>query len=338
MARPVERNPPIRFAVIGVGYMGAIHAAKIRQLERLGEGVELAGVADTDRRRAAVVASELDVVGATDYRELLSRCDAAIVAVPTQQHFVVAKEVMRAGCDVLVEKPLADTLARARSLCGLAARNKRVLQVGHLECFNPAFQTLQRIFDAPSAIVVRRTSRAIVCRPETDVVRELMIHDLHIVSLLFGDEPTHIVADGRCVLNGTPDIASARLTYSGQCVVRMTANRMTVRPTRRYCIRQGDDTIVADFVRQIVVQFQGQQRERRLPRDVTWRPANPNPEPVDVALEQMRAFARAVRERNAGAVAGLATLGALQTALRILGIIDAGIVDRHDRAGIEQVA
>src|SRR5262249_50258506 len=152
MVSAVRLRRPLRVVVIGVGRMGRAHATKVRALADSGEGVALAGVADRDEARAESVASAVGTVGVADYRQLLPRADAAIVAVPTGQHFPVVRDALWAGLDVLVEKPLAPTLEQAQALCRLAAAGGLVLQVGHVEWFNPALTAVRGLGRAPRHI------------------------------------------------------------------------------------------------------------------------------------------------------------------------------------------
>jgi len=307
--------------VIGVGRMGRAHAAKVRALADSGAGVALAGVADRDAARAESVAPALGTAGVANYRRLLPRADAAVVAVPTGQHFLVARDALRAGLDVLVEKPLAPALDQAQALCRLAAAGGRVLQVGHVEWFNPALAAARGLGRAPSHIRAYRTSHGRGTTADVDVVHDLMIHDLHIILHLVGGEPEGVAATGRRVASDTIDVAHARLTFPGGCTARLTANRVSPVRTRRLDIYEGPTRLAIDFLQQSAVVTARRTRGRPFTTGPFVPPATGHVS--DVLLTQLRGFLSAVQRGDAGAVSGDGVLGALRTAHRVLAAIAA---------------
>jgi predicted dehydrogenase len=315
VASAARSEKPIRVVVIGVGYMGARHAVKVKYLEERDENVLLVGVADRDAARARSIASALDTIAVVDYRELLPIADAAIVAVPTLQHFDVVRNVLRAGLDVLVEKPLAPTLQQAETLCCEADDYRKILQVGHLEWFNPALLAVREFVNAPQFIEVCRTS-FLPPTCDIDVVHDLMIHDLHIVHHLMRQEPTEISATGICVTRDTIDIAHACLEFPNGCVTHLTANRASPIRVRRYQIYQDDMVLVVDFLNQSSLAYRhinGSSVSQRYQANERAQGNQP-----DVLLLQLQGFLEAIQSGDAGAVAGLGVLSTLRTAHRIV--------------------
>jgi predicted dehydrogenase len=307
---------PVRIAVIGVGHMGRLHAEKIAALGERGGFVELAGVADVEPERATQVAERTGTRGVRDFRDLLGAATAAIVAVPTVHHASVVREVLKAGLDVLVEKPIAATLPEAEALIELARSGARMLQVGHLEWFNAAFRAMQGMIRRPRFVEAHRMGPFPGRATDVDVVRDLMIHDLDIVQRLLGEDPERVEAIGVPVLSNEIDIANARLNFPGGCVANFTASRVSPTPMRKLRFFQADGYFSIDFLEQKGVVFR---------RHVS--PAGEEPridmQPLEIdrddALErQLRSFVEAVRRREIEDDAPETALRALHTALRVV--------------------
>jgi predicted dehydrogenase len=217
--------------VVGVGVFGRNHARVYKELERQGEPVRLLGVVDPDLSRADAVASEFGCKGFGSLQQMLtthSELQAASVAAPTAHHLQVARELMKAGADVLIEKPLAATLAEAEELVRLAAKHKRIAQVGHLERFNPAVRATVPLLTRPMFFEVHRLSVFTPRSLDVDVVLDLMIHDLDIV-LTFAKSPVKEVrAVGLPILSGKVDIANVRLELESGCIANFTASRVSM--------------------------------------------------------------------------------------------------------------
>ena len=186
----------IKAGVIGVGYLGRFHAQKYAALEN----AELVGVVDIDSNKAAQVAQECQTQAYTDYRELLPKVQAVSVAVPTTQHYAVVQECLNQQIDVLAEKPLATSVAEAEELVALARQKGKILQVGHLERFNPAMEELVRRVHEPRFIEIHRLAFFKERGIDVDVVRDLMIHDLDLVLSLVSGTVAEIRAAGVSVL------------------------------------------------------------------------------------------------------------------------------------------
>lgn len=307
----------IRTIVIGVGHMGRFHAQKVAALERAGEGVKLLGVVDRDLARAQAIATELGVPAQADYHAWLATAQAAIVCVPTIFHYDVVRELLKAGLDVLVEKPIAATIAEAEEIDALVASTGRVLQVGHLERFNPALRVMKEKIARPKFIEAHRMGPFPDRATDVDVIRDLMIHDIDIVQQLVGERPTRQEAIGVPVLSHTADIANARLTFPSGCVANLTASRVSPTAMRRLRVFQPEGYFSIDFLTQSAVIF------RKYP------PETPGGKPriemeklefdrEDALLAQARAFFHAVRTRATPLVTSTAGRDALRTALELI--------------------
>jgi predicted dehydrogenase len=233
----------VRAAVVGVGYLGRFHAEKYRAQT----GTELVGVADVDEARAREVASALGVQAFTDHRELLGRVDCASVAVPTQFHHAVARDLLEGGIDVLVEKPLTSTLEEAKQLVELAVRGGRVLQVGHLERFNPAFVALEGVVRQPRFIECHRLAPFTERGTDVDVILDLMIHDLDVILSMVPSALRSVEAVGVPVLTSSVDIANARLRFANGCIANVTASRVSLKRERKLRIFQADAYLSVDY-------------------------------------------------------------------------------------------
>jgi predicted dehydrogenase len=245
-------------AVVGVGVFGRNHARVYKELEQQGEAVRLLGVVDPDLNRADAVAREFGCRGFGSIRQMLtthSEVRAATVASPTQHHFAVARDLMEAGIDVLIEKPIAATLEEADELVKLAAARKRIAQAGHLERFNPAVRATIPLLTQPMFFEVHRLSVFTPRSLDVDVVLDLMIHDLDIV-LSFANSPVREVrAVGLPILSGKVDIANVRLELESGCIANFTASRVSTERVRKLRFFQPRQYVSLDYGRQEVLVF-----------------------------------------------------------------------------------
>jgi predicted dehydrogenase len=248
----------IPVAVVGVGVFGRNHARVYKELEQQGEPVRLLGVVDSDLARADEVAREFGCRGFGSVQQMLtthSEVRAASVAVPTTQHLPVARDLMESGIDVLIEKPVATTLAEADELMAAAATHKRIAQAGHLERFNPAVRATLPLLTKPMFFEVHRLSVFTPRSLDVDVVLDLMIHDLDVV-LSFVDSPVKEVrAVGLPILSGKTDIANVRLELESGCVANFTASRVSTERVRKLRFFQPGQYISLDYGRQEVMVF-----------------------------------------------------------------------------------
>ncbi len=297
----------LRVAVVGAGQFGRQHMRVIRQSPQ----AQLAGVLDTDRSRAAAAAADYDCPALSGLEEVARRADAAIVATPTVTHAAVGCALLEAGLDVLVEKPIAANLEDAERLVQTAARHGRILQVGHLERFNPAVTALEAAITTPLFFEIHRLSPFTPRSLDVDVILDLMIHDIDIVLSLTGAPPEEIRAAGISILTPKVDIASVRLAFAGGAVANLTASRVSTERVRKLRVFQPHEYLSVDYARQeafvLSVTTDGRIASRNL--EVS------RSEPLRLELES---FFECVRTRRAPRVDGAAACRALEVALSIL--------------------
>ena len=302
----------LRTAVIGVGYLGRFHAQKYRELA----GSQLVAVADSYGDAAQKVATELGVAAVSDFRELLGKVDAVSIVVPTPAHFAVAEVCLEHGVHVLVEKPITETLAQAQTLIDLAKRKGCVLQVGHLERFNPAIQAAAKLISTPRFIESHRLAPFKQRGTDVSVVLDLMIHDIDLIQELVGRPIASIDAVGAPVFSQDIDIANARLRFEGGCVANTTASRVSLKQERKLRIFQDDAYLSVDLQQKILTV-------------VRKKEAGPVESPAQVAIDEqsfdqgdalraeIEAFLHAVRNGERPVVTGEDGLRALATAIKI---------------------
>ena len=295
-----------RLAVVGAGQFGKNHCRVIHESER----AELVAVVDIDATRAAEVASLYGGLPLTDYRELGGRVDAAVVAAPTSAHEQIGCFLVDAGIDALVEKPLTPDVESADRLVRTAEKSGRVLQVGHLERFNPAVSELERRVTLPLFFEIHRMNLFSPRSLDVDVVLDLMIHDVDIVLALTGTEPAEIRAAGVSILSSKVDIANVRLEFSNGCVANLTASRISTDRVRKLRLFQPDQYLSLDYTRQDLAIFSvrgGQIGFEQAP--VT------KAEPLKLQLE---AFLECVQTRKSPKTSGRAARPTLKVALAIV--------------------
>jgi predicted dehydrogenase len=308
--------------VVGVGAFGRNHARVYRQLEQAGFPVRLVGVVDSDTARADAISREFGCRSFGSVDQLLStysEIQAASVAVPTVHHLSVARQLIQAGIDVLIEKPLAVSLAEADELVALAARHRRIVQPGHLERFNPAVRAVQPVITQPMFFEVHRLSVFTPRSLDVDVILDLMIHDLDIVLSLVSSPVKEIRAVGLPILSTKADIANVRLEFESGCVANFTASRASTERIRKLRFFQPRQYISLDYSRQDVLVF-------------SVNPAQPSANPqigfakLPVVGEEplqaeLKSFLEAVRNRRPPAVTVEEGRRALALALDIVAAI-----------------
>jgi predicted dehydrogenase len=244
-------------AVIGVGAFGRNHARVYRQLQQAGS-VRLVGVIDPDTARADAIAREFSCEAFGSVEQMLAthgEVQAASVAVPTVLHLEVARTLMEAGVDVLIEKPLAATLGDADEMLRVASAHKRVAQAGHLERFNPAVRATLPLINRPMFFEVHRLSVFSPRALDVDVVLDLMIHDLDVVLTFVKSGVKEIRAVGLPILSGKVDIANVRIEFESGCVANFTASRVSTERVRKLRFFQPGQYISIDYGRQDVLVF-----------------------------------------------------------------------------------
>ena len=310
---------PVRIAVVGVGALGQHHARVCAGLE----GAALAGIFDVDASRAAEVAARHGVPAFAHLREVVEGADAVCVAVPTVDHHRVAHALLEAGKDVLVEKPMCSTVAEAEDLIARAASRGLVLQVGHVERFNPAADVLKANAVRPRFVEVHRLAPFTPRSLDVDVVLDLMIHDLDIVLALDGSQAVQVDAVGVPVLTPRVDIANARLRFASGLIANLTASRVSVEKVRKFRVFSPRTYISADFAaREAAVYRLADGPEG--PEIESHRTVAADEEPL---RRQLAAFVAAVHDRSTPVVSGADGLRALSLAHEIL----ARMADQHQR-------
>jgi predicted dehydrogenase len=303
----------IRVAVVGTGEFGRNHARVYREIQ----GAELAGVFDKNAERAKAAASEFRTHAFTELEELRGRADAVSVAVPTAEHAEVGCRLLEMGLDVLIEKPMAKNLAEADALLETAKRNQRLLQVGHLERFNPAVLAVEPILNNPLFFEVHRLGVFTPRSLDIDVIYDLMIHDLDILLALVKQPVTEVKAVGIPVLTDKVDIAHARLEFAGGAVANVTASRVSTERVRKVRFFQQHEYISLDYARRdalrVAVKKSGPQ-----PEFAFEKLSAASVEPLRAELES---FVDSVRTRREPGVNGEAGRAALELAGRVMASI-----------------
>jgi predicted dehydrogenase len=302
----------LRAAVVGVGHLGRFHAEKYAALD----GVRLVGIVDRDPARARAVADGLGVAVFDDLRALAGAVDCASIAVPTAAHATVGGELLATGIDVLIEKPLASTAAEGEALVRIAATGGRILQVGHLERFNPALRAAQAVITEPRFLECHRLAPFVERGTDVDVIRDLMIHDLDVIQSFIAADVESVEAVGVPVLTPRVDIANARLRFTNGCIANVTASRVSMKRERILRLFQPDAYVAIDY---------DQRRVRIVRREPSSRPgalANIVADEHDAGQgdplrDEIAAFVAAVRTRTTPIVSGREGLRALELAERI---------------------
>jgi predicted dehydrogenase len=239
----------LRTAVIGVGHLGRQHARLHAALAAEGRA-QFISVCDADEKTAREIAAERETVWTTNWRDLLGRVDAVSLAVPTESHAAIAVPLLEAGIHVLVEKPISRTLEEADRMIAASLKSGALLQVGHLERFNPALVALRPHVRAPLYFEIHRVGEFTARSLDIDVVLDLMIHDLDIVQWLVGEEVevTDVRAVGIPVLTHRVDAANARIEFASGAVANITASRVGTERIRKMRFFQPHDYIIVDYV------------------------------------------------------------------------------------------
>lgn len=235
--------PELRAAVIGAGRLGSLHAQKYAALDQ----IKLAYVVDIDRERAGKLAAETGARAIGDYRELGGKIDLVTVASPSITHHEVAAAMLGAGIDVLLEKPMAASLAEARELADLAQRHGRVFQIGHLERFNPAIVRLRSIVNGPRFVECHRLAPFTERGTDVDVILDLMVHDLDVILSLAPSDVENVEAIGVAVLTDSIDVANARIRFKSGLIANVSTSRVAPRRERKIRFFQPDAYISVDY-------------------------------------------------------------------------------------------
>ena len=313
----------LRTAVIGVGYLGRFHAQKYKELA----DSKLVGVVDSFTANAHKVASELGVLGMTDYRELFGQVDAVSIVVPTPMHFEIAEAFLEQGVHVLVEKPITETIEQAQRLIDLAKAKKCVLQVGHLERFNPAIQAAAQLMGTPRFVESHRLAPFKQRGTDVSVVLDLMIHDIDLIQELVKKPIVSIDAVGTQVFSQDIDIANARIRFEGGCVANTTASRVSLKQERKMRIFQ-DDAYLSVDLQQKVLSMVGKKQDGPVESPSHVEITEQSFEQGDALLAEISSFLNVVREGAAPVVTGEDGLRALSTAIKITQLLSKQAIEQ----------
>ncbi len=302
----------LRVGVIGVGYLGRFHAMKYAAMD----DVLLIGVADADPICAQAVAEECSTKAFVDYQPLLEQVDAVSIVVPTVYHHAVARACLEQGVDILLEKPMTTTLEEADDLIALADSKKLLLQVGHLERFNPAVLAMQPLLNNPLFIEAHRLSTFKNRGTDVDVILDLMIHDIDIILSIINSPIQDIHTVGAPVITQLTDIANARIVFKNGCTANITVSRISMENVRRMRIFQPGKYLSVDFGKKEVMAIklkQGAQGDIPLP-DVSRHGFSDQ----DVLEMEIREFVNNIRHRLKPTVSGREGRRALAVALSVI--------------------
>jgi predicted dehydrogenase len=313
MSTATGESKRIRVTVVGTGEFGRNHARVYRELE----GAELVGVYDESAERAGAVAQEFQTTSFHSLEELRGRADAVSVAVPTVAHAEVGCRLLEMGLDVLVEKPMAVNLVEADALLQAAKKNGRILQVGHVERFNPAVIAVEPILNRPLFFEVHRLGVFTPRSLDVDVIYDLMIHDLDILLALVNEPVVEVKAVGIPVLTEKVDIAHARLEFAGGAVANITASRVSTERVRKMRFFQQHEYISLDYARRDALRI-GVKKPGPQPEFGFEKLNAPAVEPLRAELQ---AFVDAARSRKEPRTNGAAGRAALELASRVMASI-----------------
>ncbi len=305
----------LKVGVVGVGYLGQFHAEKYARMEN----VELVGIADVDIARAGEIADKVGTTAFAGHRELLDKVDAASIVVPTSAHFAVSKAFLEHDVDLLIEKPMTTTLAEADELLQMAEQRGLIIQVGHLERFNPAVVALRDIIKRPRFIESHRLSMYKGRCTDVSVVLDLMIHDIDIISNFVNSDIRNIHAAGIPVISNSVDIANARLEFENGCVANVTASRISMKDERKIRLFQKEAYISVDFANHeiTVINQNGDEADAQslIPGMAVNRLCFTKGDALD---DEIKAFVNSVLKRQVPEVTGQIGRDALKIALNIM--------------------
>ena len=302
----------IRTAVIGVGYLGKFHAQKYSELKNS----KLLAVVDKEFNNAQKIANELRCEAFSDYRDLLGQVDAVSIVVPTDLHYQTASDFLTHHTHVLVEKPITTTVEQADNLIKLAQTNNVVLQVGHLERFNPAIIALEKEISKIRFIESHRLAPYNPRGTEVSVIHDLMIHDIDIILDIVNSEVEKIDASGTPVLSNDTDIANARIVFKNGCVANVTASRVSNKTERKMRIFQNDAYLSVDFQNRELATYRKGDGEM-FPGIPNIDIEKNNFDKADALRSEIEHFLNCIQTQSIPKVTGYDAKRALQTAIEI---------------------
>jgi len=326
----------LKIGIIGVGYLGNFH---LKNLLTHGN-IEVPGFYDIDDERSKFISSEYKVKSFNSRQELLDVCDAIFVVVPTKSHYEVTKDALEHGLHVFCEKPVTETIEQAEELMKIAEDKNRILQVGHIERFNPAFMALENFELAPKFIECHRISQFNERGIKSAVIPELMIHDLDIILNIVKSKIVHIEASGTPVLTENIDIANVRINFENGCVANITASRVSDKKTRKFRIFQKNAYINIDFLEKKTDVFALTKETEDFFRIANFKLSEDNEKTIyykrlsgqdaNAMVEEQKDFIHSITNNRLPLVTGEDGLAALKLALEIEDIIQKNLANIDD--------
>ena len=303
----------LRVGVVGTGYLGKFHAEKYARMD----DVDLVGIADINKSQAEKIAKKYSVKAYASHKDILDKVDAASIVVPTPAHFKVSHDFLKHDVDVLIEKPMTTTIEEADELIGLAESKGLIIQVGHLERFNPAVVALRDYVKKPVFIESHRLSTYKERAVDVSVVLDLMIHDIDIISNFVKSKVKSIHVAGIDVISKHVDIANARLEFENGCVANVTASRISTRDERKIRLFQRDAYISVDFANHgiTIVKKNDKDKSSIIPGMKINKLCFNKGDALD---DELKSFVKAIKNRESPEVTGQVGRSALKIALSIM--------------------
>ena len=314
---------PLKLCVIGVGHMGRIHADKLQQME----DVALCGLVDADVACLEEASRKHGAPRFKDHREVLAVAEAAVIATPTETHYAIAKDCLKRGVHVFMEKPITSTVREAEELIELARKRQVVLQVGHLERFSPVFARALAYVKEPMFVEAQRISPFSGRSTDIDVILDLMIHDIDLALSVAKGEVQDVRAQGTPVVTDKTDVANARIEFSGGCVASLTASRVSKKKERTFKIFQKDSYYNLDLLR-------GKMTAAIKDKDGAVQVEEYQAEEIDPVRDELREFIYAIREKRKPRVEGEHGLQALRLANLVKESIEQNLGKRRARKAL----
>ena len=317
----------VRVGIIGLGYLGKFHLEKYLNLKN----VSVTAVSDISDKSFKIVKNPA-IKKVTNYKELLNDVDAVSIVTPTNTHFEIAKFFLENGKDILLEKPMTETLDEAEELIKIAEHNGNILQVGHLERFNPAITACKEYLDKPMFIESIRISPYIGRSTDTDVIRDLMIHDIDIILSIVKSKIKNIHAVGVPILTDKIDIANARLVFDTGCVVNITSSRVSFKKERKIRIFQDNRYISINYDKKTIKIYTLNKGDKKVIKPLDFLSCfkmnklkfSPKTDQLQLEIES---FIDCVLNRTEPAVSGKEGKNALEIALKILSDVEERLND-----------
>lgn len=297
---------PIKISLVGGGHMGRIHLEKLSSFSE----IKLVGIVDVDTNRSDELARKYKIPASHDYRELLGNTDGVIIATPTETHYQIAKDFLKTGTHVLIEKPITSSQDEARELIELSKAHRLILQVGFLERFNPAFLKSLPLIEKPLILESHRASEFTGRSTDIDVVLDLMIHDIDLILSIVPHDVIDIRAQGVSFVMEKLDVASARIVFDNGCVANLTANRIATKKERTLAIFERDQSLFIDLLNRRVVFT-----TKKDGGEITTQ--EHSVDPIDAVKYEIAAFIHSIEKRTDPIVKGEDGLRALALADRI---------------------